>query len=261
MKALSLRIWKIWPIIKFFKRRSRDLWPFDPKIYRCLPFPILYLCMTYEVCGLSFSKVGHVTFDLLTQKSKGVFLSLSSIYVWRMKFVGWDIFIRPTCRDILLWYGAGVCPSVHKACKHDTDWTVWARTVKLGSLTTYDKRMNPIDFQGQGSKVKVTRYILMLNLVNTIQTEPFQLGQSNLVHILLMIRGRHLLIFKVRGSKVKVTHYILMLNLVNTIQTEPLKLGPSKLVHILLMTRGQHLLICKVRGQRSRSHATHYLTL
>ena len=27
-----------------------DLWPFDPKIYRCLPFFILHLCMKYEVC-------------------------------------------------------------------------------------------------------------------------------------------------------------------------------------------------------------------
>ena len=75
-----------------------------------------------------------------------------------------SVFIRPTCRDVL-WYGVGVClsvrpsvcPSVHKACRHDTDWTVWARTVKLGTHTTYDKRTNPIDFQGQGSKVKVTR--------------------------------------------------------------------------------------------------------
>ena len=49
--------------------------------------------------------------------------------------------------------------------------------------------MNPIDFQGQGSKVKVTRYTLLFNLVNTIQPEPFQLGPSNLVHILLMTRG------------------------------------------------------------------------
>ena len=95
---------------------------------------------------------------------------------------------------------------------------------------------------------------LLLNLVNTIQTEPFQLGPSNLVHILLIVD------FQGQGSKVKVQRYILMLNLVNTIQTEPLKLGPSNLVHILLMTRGQPLLIFKVRGQRS--HATHcYLTL
>ena len=34
-----------------------------------------------------------------------------------------------------------------------------------------------------------------------IQTEPFKLGPSNLVHILLMTRGRHLLVFKVRGQR------------------------------------------------------------
>ena len=90
---------------------------------------------------------------------------------------------------------------VVKLCKHDTDWTVWARTVKLGTHTTYDKRTNPIDFQGQGSKVKVTRYTLLFNLVNTIQTEPFQLGPSNLVHILLMTRGQTLLIFTVMGQR------------------------------------------------------------
>ena len=103
----------------------------------------------------------------------------------------------------MVWCGRlSVCPSVclsiHKACKHDTDWTIPARILKLGTLTTYDKRTNPIDFQGQGSKVKVTRNTLLLNLVNTIQTEPFKLGSSNLVHILLMTRGQHLLIFKVR---------------------------------------------------------------
>ena len=55
-------------------------------------------------------------------------------------------------------------------------------TITLGTYTSYDKRMSPIDFQGQGSKVKVTHYTLLLNLVNTIQTELFQLGPSNLVH-------------------------------------------------------------------------------
>ena len=59
MKALPLRIKKLWPmLIFFFKIRSKvmhcdlDLYPFDPKIYRCLPSPILYLCMKYEVCRL-----------------------------------------------------------------------------------------------------------------------------------------------------------------------------------------------------------------
>ena len=86
-----------------------------------------------------------------------------------------------------------ICLSVHKDCKHNTDWTVLARTIKLGTVTTYDRRTNPIDFQGQGSKVKVTRYTVLLNLVNTIQTELFKLGPSNLVHILLKTRGQHLL--------------------------------------------------------------------
>ena len=42
---------------------------------------------------------------------------------------------------------------------------------------------------------------LSIKLVNTIQTEPFELGPSNLVHLLLMTRGRTLLIFKVRGQR------------------------------------------------------------
>ena len=102
--------------------------------------------------------------------------------VWRLRLYG-----RPSVCLSLSW-------SVHKACKHDKDRTVPARPANLGTHTTYDKRTNPNDFQGQrvkfrGSKVKVTCYTLLLNLVNTIQTEPFQLEPSNLVHILLMTRG------------------------------------------------------------------------
>ena len=118
------------------------------------------------------------------------------------------VFIRPTCRDVLL-YGAGVClsvrPSVCLSVRLSTKLVntiqTATRTVKLGTHTPYDKRTNPIDFQGQGSKVKFTSYTLLLNLVNTTQTEPFQLGLSNLVHILLMTRGRHRMIFKVRGQR------------------------------------------------------------
>ena len=49
---------------------------------------------------------------------------------------------------------------------------------------------------------------LSTKLVNTIQTEPLQLGPSNLVHILLMTRERTLLIFKVWGqrSRSQATH-------------------------------------------------------
>ena len=80
-------------------------------------------------------------------------------------------------------------------------------TFQLGTLTTYDKTKNPIDFQGQGSKVKVTRSTLLLNIVNTIQTRPFKLGLSNSVHILLMTRGRHLLISKVKGQRSRSRSY------------------------------------------------------
>ena len=73
-------------------------------------------------------------------------------------------------KSVKLWYCTGICPSIcgsvckacipwyflDFACKHDTDRTVSARTVKLGTITSYDKRTTPIAFEGQGSKVKVT---------------------------------------------------------------------------------------------------------
>ena len=37
-----------------------------------------------------------------------------------------------------------------KPCKHDTEGTVSARTVKLGTHTTYDKRTTPIPFKVKG---------------------------------------------------------------------------------------------------------------
>ena len=39
----------LWPMWKFFKSRSKVTWSltFWPRIYRCLPFTILYLCMKF----------------------------------------------------------------------------------------------------------------------------------------------------------------------------------------------------------------------
>ena len=96
---------------------------------------------------------------------------------------------------------------VVKPCKHDTDWTISAMTIKFGTHTSYDKRTTLINFQGQGSKVEVTRYTLLLNLVNMIQTEPFQLWPSNLVRTLLMTRRWHLYIFKVMGQRSKINPF------------------------------------------------------
>ena len=42
--------------------------------------------------------------------------------------------------------------------------------IRLGKLVNRDERMNPIDFGGQRSKVKVTMDIYGNKLVNTIET-------------------------------------------------------------------------------------------
>ena len=49
--------------------------------------------------------------------------------------------------------------------------------------------MNPIDFGGQRSKVKVIMYIYGNKLVNTIETKPLCISLSNLVHMFTMARG------------------------------------------------------------------------
>ena len=52
----------------------------------------------------------------------------------------------------LLWFRA----FVHGPCEHDRDYTVACFFVKLGRHINHGEKMNPIDFGGQRSKVKVT---------------------------------------------------------------------------------------------------------
>ena len=49
--------------------------------------------------------------------------------------------------------------------------------------------MNPIDYEGQRSKVKVTMDIYRDKLVNTIETKPLCACWSNLADMLTMVRG------------------------------------------------------------------------
>ena len=67
--------------------------------------------------------------------------------------------------------------------------------------------MDPIDFEGRSSKVKVTMDIYGDMLVNTIDTKPLCISSSNFAEMLTLVRGWTLLILEVRGqrSKVKVT--------------------------------------------------------
>ena len=46
--------------------------------------------------------------------------------------------------------------------------------IKLGRHVNHDERMDPIDFGGQRSKVKVTMDIHGHYLVNTISTKPLR---------------------------------------------------------------------------------------
>ena len=61
--------------------------------------------------------------------------------------------------------------------------------IKLGRHVYHGERMKPIDFGGQGSKVKVTMVIYGNKLVNTIETKPLCTSSSNLVDMLGMVRG------------------------------------------------------------------------
>ena len=73
--------------------------------------------------------------------------------------------------------------------------------IKLGRHINNGPRMDPIDFGGQRSKVKVTMNIYGNKLVNTIETKPLCISLLNLADILTMVRGWTLLILEVRGQR------------------------------------------------------------
>ena len=80
-------------------------------------------------------------------------------------------------------------PCVQGPYEHDRDYTVAYLFVKLCRLLNHDERMNPIDFGGQRSKVKVTMDIYGNKLVNTIETTTLHIALSNFVDMLTMLRG------------------------------------------------------------------------
>ena len=110
-----------------------------------------------------------------------------------MKFRGPNLLLSP--RNALRWgySNAAVVPCVGVSlpgpCEHDRDYTVACFFVKLGRHVNHDERMNPNDFGGQRSKVKVTMDIYGNKLVNTIETKPLCISLSNLADMLTMVRG------------------------------------------------------------------------
>ena len=162
--------------------------------------------------------------------------------------------------SVCLSVWVSVCGSVCKAFKHDRDWTVPARTVKLGTHTTYDKRTNHIDFQGQGSKVKVTCWTLCLFVRKackrdrdwTVPARAVKLGTHTTCD-----KRTNPIDFQGQGSKVKVTCWTLLL--------KPCKQDTDWTVSARTMKLGTHNSYDKRttpidfqgQGQRSWSHATH----
>ena len=61
--------------------------------------------------------------------------------------------------------------------------------IKLGRHVNHGERMDPIDFGGQRSKVKVTMDIYGNKLVNMIATKPLCASRSDLADILAMVKG------------------------------------------------------------------------
>ena len=96
---------------------------------------------------------------------------------------------------------ASVRASVRGPCEHDRDYSFACFFVKLGRHLNHDMRMNPIDFAGRRSKVKVTMDMYGNKLVNKIETKPLRISLSNLAHLLTMVRGWTLLILEVRGQR------------------------------------------------------------
>ena len=60
--------------------------------------------------------------------------------------------------------------------------------------------MNPIDFGGQRSKVKVAIDIYGNKLVNTIETKPLCASSLNFAYMLAIMRGWAISISEVRGQ-------------------------------------------------------------
>ena len=75
----------------------------------------------------------------------------------------------------LLWFRPSVRPSVRRPCEHDRDYILAYFFVKLDKHVNHNKRMNPIDFGGQRSKVNVTMDLYGNKLVNRIETTPLHI--------------------------------------------------------------------------------------
>ena len=145
-----------------------------------------------------FDPSSATTQQILMKLNKNIFsMSFTAVCIFRIRQQIWPLW--PLIGRYILNFSATA----------EWDLTILATKealkVLLQSFYTSDLSRRIMAWCGR----LVVRLWVSANLVNTIQAEPFQLGPSNLVHILLMTRGPHLLIFKVMGqrSRSHATHY------------------------------------------------------
>ena len=120
LSQLCVNVWNIkavcWTLLKLlWQNQSVDKiqswpWPLDLQMYRYLSLTILHLCKKYQSCTSKTTKVivsepkpwqssvMTLTFDLLSQKCIGIFLSPSCIYVWNIKAVHWKLPWKLSCQ-------------------------------------------------------------------------------------------------------------------------------------------------------------------
>ena len=116
-------------------------------------------------------------------------LELQSLYIQSLSYYGM------ARESVLLW----ICPQSvltwYRLKRFGWNYQTWYIYFWWQEDNTYCFWRSGV--KGQGHTLKT----VLLKLVNRIKTELFQLGMSNLVYILLMTRGWHLLLFNVMGQR------------------------------------------------------------
>ena len=146
-----------------------------------------------------------------------------------------------------------VCPCV-QPCEHDRNYNISCILIKLATHFYYDKRMIPIDFQGQGSKVKVKVTVNKYgnNLENSVVTNRLMyLYQTWYTYCTWWEDEPYW--FSRSGVKGQGQYGLILKILVNRIGGKAIIIETSNLPQMYPMGREWTLLIFKVKVQRSRS--------
>ena len=165
---------------------ERNMFKVTPKeiIFTICTFKLnMKLLYTIKIFEFTLTKNGH--FGFICLRTEIVLVD----YLSPRNALRWGYSNAAVVPSVSQSVRPSVVPFVRRPCEHDRDYTVAYFFVKLGRHVNHNKRMNPIDFGGQRSKVKVTMDLYGNKLVNTIETTPLHISLSNLADMLIIIRG------------------------------------------------------------------------